>query len=384
MATLPPSLRSLALADITSEDVRWMIREGETLVELKSEIPKDGIGPTITSFANTLGGWVILGVDDEAREVVGWKPKGRADAVDHLRQLLQHEVDPMPPFAARRMRVGRKWVSVIRVYESADTPHIIRGTGAVYVREPGAKRPIREHAELIELARRGEDAEHRARARLREMPVVGYVLRTPDTAYENGEMRAVRWVARAAPLTVSTATRDWPLTRSGAEWCSEYVNAMLRHVVPFGRKGPHLDPYGRAITTHVTQDMGDVSNRALLVADSGGVFGAELAQGIYADDRPSVSVEYMLEEWIKPLAKALAAILAEAEAWGRVAVDLWCLFPGDEPVHGPRRQPFDRHLHAAQELTVPATEAEVDAVAHAWHRELQRSMGVMKFEDEVA
>jgi predicted HTH transcriptional regulator len=96
---MPLSLRSLALADLTPDDVRWMVREGETLVELKAQIPREGIGPTIASFANTLGGWVILGVDDETRQVVGWKSKGRTDDVDYLHELLRREVDPMPPFA---------------------------------------------------------------------------------------------------------------------------------------------------------------------------------------------------------------------------------------------------------------------------------------------
>jgi predicted HTH transcriptional regulator len=162
MPSVPPSLRSLALAEATVDDVKWMIGEGETLVELKAKIPEEGLGPTISSFANTLGGWVLLGVDDKTREVVGWRPKGRADIVDYLRDLLQREVDPLPPFAAKVLRVARKSVGLIRVYEPTDTPHIVRGTGSVYIREPGAKRPIQEHAPLVELARRGEEASLRA------------------------------------------------------------------------------------------------------------------------------------------------------------------------------------------------------------------------------
>src|SRR5262245_1921307 len=117
MASLPPSLRSLALADISPEDIGWMIREGETLVELKAGTPKDGIGPTVTSFANTLGGWLILGVEDKNRVVVGWKPSGRADIVDYLRERLRQEVDPLPPFAARGMEIEGRQVGVVRVYE---------------------------------------------------------------------------------------------------------------------------------------------------------------------------------------------------------------------------------------------------------------------------
>jgi hypothetical protein len=66
----------LAVADVTPADVRWMIDEGESLIELKARIPGEGIGPTIASFANALGGWVILGVDDATR--VGRHPAHRA------------------------------------------------------------------------------------------------------------------------------------------------------------------------------------------------------------------------------------------------------------------------------------------------------------------
>jgi hypothetical protein len=59
-----------------------MIKEGESLVELKAKIPAEGIGPTIASFANSLGVWVMLGVEDSTRTVVGWKPPGRADDLD--------------------------------------------------------------------------------------------------------------------------------------------------------------------------------------------------------------------------------------------------------------------------------------------------------------
>jgi hypothetical protein len=89
----------------------------------------------------------------------------------------------------------------------------------------------------------------------------------------------------------------------------------------------------------------------------------------------------MLDDAIKPLAKALADMLLEAEAWGRAMADLWCLFPEDGWVHGSPKQP-DRVLHASRELTIPAVEAEIDELAAAWHRELQRSMGVAKFENE--
>jgi hypothetical protein len=58
-----------------------------------------------------------------------------ATLVDRVRQAIDNNgLRPVPPFAAAMRRAGDKRVGVLRVYESDDTPHIMRN-GAVYVRE---------------------------------------------------------------------------------------------------------------------------------------------------------------------------------------------------------------------------------------------------------
>ena len=359
-----------------------MIREGETsFVELKRRIPTEGIGPSVAAFANTLGGWLILGVDDKSREVVGWKPKGRADPVDFLREGLRAEVDPLPPFAAKQIELEQGPVGVVRIYESADTPHVLRKTGAVYVREPGRKRPVDSHAELIELARRGEEAERRARQRLVELPVVGHVMPAPDSGQGWEERSAIRWIVRAAPLTISPVTRDWPLTEQAATWCLQHLEGMLARRPPYGRSGPAIEPYGRAIVARLTQEASsEIANQATLVADSGGVFAAELAFGTAPGELASVLVQGMLEDRLKPLARTTATFLEEAEAIGRAAVDLWCLQPSEGASAGQASNSLRLHLHSARELPVPASADEVDDLAESWHRELQRTLGIVRYE----
>src|SRR5207248_1686077 len=100
--------------------------------------------------------------------------QGRVDSV------IGAQVDPLPPFAAEMREVDGKPIGVIRVFASADVPHIVRGAGAVYVRSSKGKEPVDDHRTLLELARRGEEAEARARHRLVELPAVGYALRPPD------------------------------------------------------------------------------------------------------------------------------------------------------------------------------------------------------------
>ena len=86
----------------------------------------------VASFANMLGGWLLIGVDDDG-QVVGYTPPGTADLQDYLRDLLRAQVDPMPPFAAITMQVDGTTIGVVRVAESSDTPHIT-SDGVIYVR----------------------------------------------------------------------------------------------------------------------------------------------------------------------------------------------------------------------------------------------------------
>ena len=93
-----PSLPRLTIPDLVADStlIDRLVREGETLfVERKERDPKVGFGSTVASFANTLGGWLLIGVDDDGN-VVGYEPPGRASLQDYVRDVLRRQVDPMP------------------------------------------------------------------------------------------------------------------------------------------------------------------------------------------------------------------------------------------------------------------------------------------------
>ena len=122
------NLRTASLADVGPAEIDELRQIGETLFVERKVTHKpvgDVLGPAVASMANTLGGWVLLGVEDDRGaqpgNVVGWEPKGRASAQDYLRDVLRGSVDPVPPFAAKivevdggygrrgaRRRVGRR------------------------------------------------------------------------------------------------------------------------------------------------------------------------------------------------------------------------------------------------------------------------------------
>jgi hypothetical protein len=84
-----PSLRRLTLADTTDETVRRLIDHGEDLfVERKQELPSgSGFGATVASFANTLGGWILLGVADD-QSLVGYPNGAVLDLQSHIGHIL--------------------------------------------------------------------------------------------------------------------------------------------------------------------------------------------------------------------------------------------------------------------------------------------------------
>lgn len=170
---LLPSIRRLALADLDEDTLRELVEHGEDLlVERKRTLPQSpGFGAAAASFANTLGGWILLGVGDD-KKLHGYTKPRNLDLQSHLASVLRNESDPLPPFVADMRELDGTPLAVLRVFESTDPPHIVRGTGAVYVRSSKGKEPVDDHRTLLELARRGAEAEAAARERLVEMPLI--------------------------------------------------------------------------------------------------------------------------------------------------------------------------------------------------------------------
>jgi Putative DNA-binding domain len=386
----PPSIRRLSLAALDQPALEELVRHGEDLlVERKQDLPKPPrFGAAAGSLANTLGGWILLGVADDGT-VRGWVKPERLDLQSHLGSVISAQVDPLPPFVAEMREVDGKPIAVIRVFASADVPHIVRGTGAVYVRSSTGKEPVDDHRTLFELARRGEEAEARARRRLVELSAVGYALRPPDwrpPGVAFADEVDVRYIVRAAPLTVTPALSEWPLTRRAADSLVAMADVLLAPVqpgrMPFGRQEPEITPFARGAVVAATQQTGtDRPDSVTLVADSGGVLGVAVARGVYGD-HAVVLLQAILEDELKPIAHAIADLLRQAEAYGRVAVDLWVLLPSTAGVHEQQIADVPRELYVGRELTVPADEGDVEALALSWHRELQRAMGIVKYEND--
>lgn len=390
-----PSIRRLALADIDEDSLRHLARHGESLyVERKVRPPKPPrFGAAAASFANMLGGFILLGVRDDG-EVAGWEPPGRSDPQSHIGELLRQEVDPLPTYVAGKRELDGKPIIVVRVFESADQPHIERGTGAIYVRSSKGKVPVDDHATVIAMARRGELALADAQRRIATTPNVARLFALPDSLnpLAQRDPRTAEVVARATPLTVTPSFAEWALARAASETCAALADQLvppvrLRGGLQRTRQGPTLIPFGRSMTAEVLQEQGsDETQVSRTLVDSAGVVVAGIQKTPSPGDEPQLATDRVLGEQLVPLAEALVAMLGAAEVFGRVLADVWILVGTDEVLTTERSGSVLRHaaIHVSRDLTIPAGADEVLALADQWHREVQREAGIIRFEDESA
>src|SRR5207249_155665 len=150
-------------------------------------------------------------------------------------------------FAAVEREIDGQTIGVIRVYESADTPHIVTATGAIYIREVAEDkehgkrlyrpREIASQQLLLELATRGERARERVEARFAPS-ACPFVDETLGLRYDHAVQESVREVrliqvptepaivVRLSPLTVTSRFRDVAVSAKAFVACQE-VGAAL-------------------------------------------------------------------------------------------------------------------------------------------------------------
>jgi hypothetical protein len=119
-------------------------------VEYKSTFPaNDKVGHSIASFANTHGGWYLVGVEANTRtnlpESVPGIDLGRfPDPISKVRDIARGNIAPMPLLLPQLVPIRDKLAALaVYVPESDDTPHLTQD-GRVYRRQADSSAPIPE------------------------------------------------------------------------------------------------------------------------------------------------------------------------------------------------------------------------------------------------
>ena len=103
---------------------------------------KKKIPAIMTSFANSSGGWIVIGVDDKSKSIVPIK-RERNDFGQIISQLLKGHVTPIPQYEVRFLGCPdntENGILLIYICEGDFTPYICDGT--IYIRNGSSKEPL--------------------------------------------------------------------------------------------------------------------------------------------------------------------------------------------------------------------------------------------------
>lgn len=124
---------------------------------VKKKIPK-----IVTSFANSAGGWLFIGVDEETCQIDKLQKPHRTDYNQTISQLLREHVSPLPRFESRFLAAkGSAFgVLVIYVFEGINPPYVADGT--IYVRNGSSSEPVKsQRSEIDALYQKRQDFKSR-------------------------------------------------------------------------------------------------------------------------------------------------------------------------------------------------------------------------------
>lgn len=141
------------LDELELDDLKKLIenqvKEG-FYIEYKSDFPSGKkIAKSISSFANTYGGWYFIGIEDEegtniAKELVGFDLNEHRQPQEKIRNIVREHIQPIPNFYMKLIKIDEdRGILVIHIPESFETPHIL-SDGVIYRRNGEESSPIKE------------------------------------------------------------------------------------------------------------------------------------------------------------------------------------------------------------------------------------------------
>lgn len=139
-----------SISEIEYNDLEKLIKDNISegwFVEYKGSFPKNKkIANSIASFANSEGGWYIIGIEEDEMEskpseIIGFDLETNKKPADKITNIVKDNINPIPYFESKLIEIpGKKYVLVIQVFEGNDTPYI--SNGSVYIRVGETSKPL--------------------------------------------------------------------------------------------------------------------------------------------------------------------------------------------------------------------------------------------------
>ena len=120
-------------------------------IEYKSDFPKNHkIARSISSFANSYGGWYFIGVEADktrnvATNIVGFDLVTYPNPIDKVREIIKSHIDPAPIFYLHLVDLGEgRAVLIAYIPDNQETPFILQ-EGRIYRRVGDSSNPMLEN-----------------------------------------------------------------------------------------------------------------------------------------------------------------------------------------------------------------------------------------------
>jgi hypothetical protein len=333
----------------------------------------------------------LLGVNNGG-DLVGWQPPGRVEIHDWFRNHLRDAVDSLPSFDCRTVEFNGKSVIALRIY-SGTPPYVLRGSGSIYIREPGGKHPIRSQAQLLDLVHQSDRNETKAETRLSGTPLIKeLVLGNSDIAPSQDQTRLTEWMLVATPLVLPVDFRTAALARTTVRSVTQrWANQLNIITLPPTYGGP-ARPSGSS--GFVVDGYSDASGIALrVVIDAAGTIGAKLTERL---TRGSLHTGLVADQRVGPLLDLAFGTFTELGATGRglahLQLRVTATAPGWKPILplDSANQGYeldaadDRALHFTAETSLPATPESQTQCAERMMRAIARLADIPYWEPELS
>ena len=139
------------ISEIEYEDLKKLTENNVSegwFIEYKGSFPKKNkkIANSIASFANSEGGWYIIGIgesenESKPSEIIGFDLENNKKPADKITNIIKDNIDPIPYFETKIVEIPEnKFVLVVQVFEGYDTPYI--SDGSVYMRIGETSKPL--------------------------------------------------------------------------------------------------------------------------------------------------------------------------------------------------------------------------------------------------
>jgi len=138
----------------------WYIEYKSRVPGEKNEFDRVKIAKSISSFANTKGGWIFWGIDcadNFPTQLSGIDTSTHRNFQDTLSQIIASNISPKPIYHFKEVSLASGSIIFVILVEESPLPPYITSQGVIYQRENNESKPIKDRYVIEKLNERAKD-----------------------------------------------------------------------------------------------------------------------------------------------------------------------------------------------------------------------------------